>query len=700
MAEITKPNYQEIWASSGSVVAPDDSKIRQGWVEEQPASQHENYLQRRQDEAIKYLFQRGVAEWDAGEEYFRNKSVVLLNGKLYLALSNNTNKNPTTSTADWKDLISLSVTDISGLQTQLDSKASKTELTSGLTLKADKTVTVSAGNGLTGGGNLSGNISMSLGTPSNITANSTNFVTNESHGHSIDKASLTTAGVVKLNNTLTSTSTSEALTAAQGKVLYDLASQGGVGALQKANNLSDVASAVASRSNLGLGSASILNSQTGVTDTTAGRLMLMGAFGTGYHISLGETNLNTLVNYGSTYIQGASINATVERGYPTGAEAGVLEVFRISTLGSGAGGVCQRYTNYRTGVSWWRQTSDGNTWTTWHNYWSSSNFDPNTKANTSSLGTAAFKNVGTNAGDVVMDGGYGIGRGSNHLNDFNDVTIPNGFYNWGMSSSNKPSGIPNYGIAIVSGGVGGITSNHRARWLIDLNSDRFWFQRSVNMAAWTAPQEIYHTGNLPTTATRWPTWNEVTSKPTTFAPSSHTHAWGEISGKPATFPPVIGTAANQAKAGNWIPSYNDVSKNYTAGTAIRVGRAKAVNLITFGRDNWGTVAVMRAGSSGTIRNQLNFIWKNGGSNAARILKNGSQVWIIGPADKPAAASTVDLAVALGDTLTLQIRLGSPATDGSPITTTWEVFSGSSAPLMSTEYVKGNSSHTDFPNGQW
>lgn len=32
---------------------------------------------------------------------------------------------------------------------------------------------------------------------------------------------------------------------------------------------------------------------------------------------------------------------------------------------------------------------------------------------------------------------------------------------------------------------------------------------------------------------RWPTWSEVTGKPSTFAPSAHTHAWSEISGKPS-----------------------------------------------------------------------------------------------------------------------------------------------------------------------
>lgn len=33
---------------------------------------------------------------------------------------------------------------------------------------------------------------------------------------------------------------------------------------------------------------------------------------------------------------------------------------------------------------------------------------------------------------------------------------------------------------------------------------------------------------VPDYATRWPAWGEVTGKPTTFAPSAHTHAWSDI----------------------------------------------------------------------------------------------------------------------------------------------------------------------------
>lgn len=36
--------------------------------------------------------------------------------------------------------------------------------------------------------------------------------------------------------------------------------------------------------------------------------------------------------------------------------------------------------------------------------------------------------------------------------------------------------------------------------------------------------------DTPTTATRWPRWSEVTSKPSTFTPSSHTHSYLPLSG--------------------------------------------------------------------------------------------------------------------------------------------------------------------------
>ena len=47
---------------------------------------------------------------------------------------------------------------------------------------------------------------------------------------------------------------------------------------------------------------------------------------------------------------------------------------------------------------------------------------------------------------------------------------------------------------------------------------------SANSVAWA------NVSSKPATATRWPSWSEVTGKPSTFAPSSHTHSYLPLSG--------------------------------------------------------------------------------------------------------------------------------------------------------------------------
>lgn len=90
-----------------------------------------------------------------------------------------------------------------------------------LLLKVDKTTIITAGNGLAGGGNLYQSRTITLGTPSKITSTTTNTVSATSHTHEIDKASTEVAGVVQLNNTLTSPSINQAATAATVKKLQD-----------------------------------------------------------------------------------------------------------------------------------------------------------------------------------------------------------------------------------------------------------------------------------------------------------------------------------------------------------------------------------------------------------------------------------------------------------------------------------------------
>ncbi len=90
---------------------------------------------------------------------------------------------------------------------------------------ATKNITITAGNGLTGGGDLSANRAFALGTPSQITATSTNTVTTTSHTHAIDKASLTVAGIVQLNSATNSNAENLAATPKAVNAAYDRATQ-------------------------------------------------------------------------------------------------------------------------------------------------------------------------------------------------------------------------------------------------------------------------------------------------------------------------------------------------------------------------------------------------------------------------------------------------------------------------------------------
>ncbi|MRN39398.1 hypothetical protein GJU80_13175, partial [Neisseria brasiliensis] len=131
----------------------------------------------------------------------------------------------TVVTADWLNAVQ---GEIVGLITGLNAKVNGAvpnqmyrAIANALAEKANANTTITAGTGLTGGGNLSANRTITLGTPSTITATSGNTVAASSHSHAIDKASTTAAGIVQLNNTLTSSATNQALTAAMGKKLQD-----------------------------------------------------------------------------------------------------------------------------------------------------------------------------------------------------------------------------------------------------------------------------------------------------------------------------------------------------------------------------------------------------------------------------------------------------------------------------------------------
>lgn len=108
MAIVNKPdmNYGT-WAENGNIEIPSSEKVEEGWVIEKPLNEHMNWVQNRQDKMLQYLNQRGMAEWDFRTDYPKDAYVVRA-GILYQALSQNTDKDPTTNTEIWKQPFALS----------------------------------------------------------------------------------------------------------------------------------------------------------------------------------------------------------------------------------------------------------------------------------------------------------------------------------------------------------------------------------------------------------------------------------------------------------------------------------------------------------------------------------------------------------------------------------------------------------------
>lgn len=77
--------------------------------------------------------------------------------------------------------------------------------------KVDKITSITTGEGLTGGGTLSENLVIALGTPSTITQSSTNTTTANSHSHAIDTATTTQAGIVTLSHETNGTNKTKAV---------------------------------------------------------------------------------------------------------------------------------------------------------------------------------------------------------------------------------------------------------------------------------------------------------------------------------------------------------------------------------------------------------------------------------------------------------------------------------------------------------
>lgn len=248
MPLFTKPQFNNVWAATGTKLTPSNAKISQGWVVEIPPYEYDNWIQGRQDQLLAHLNQVGIPMWDQTVEYQAGKSYVqgATSGVVYRAVTTNTNVNPeldiqgnwsvafeaqgtallksqnladvpdkaaarnnlgipTTIFYDGRYLVKTEnladVPNKATARTNLGLGNSSTRdvgTGSGTVAAGDDTRIVNAvqtsrqvnsGNGLTGGGNLTADRTISLGTPSTVTATSTNAVAGTTHYHALDVSS-------------------------------------------------------------------------------------------------------------------------------------------------------------------------------------------------------------------------------------------------------------------------------------------------------------------------------------------------------------------------------------------------------------------------------------------------------------------------------------------------------------------------------
>lgn len=272
--------------------------------------------------------------------------------------------------------------------------------------KAPAARILTAGNGLTGGGTLEANRTFTLGTPSAITKDSINSVSTTSHSHQLvvtpaDIGAAPAASSIVAGNGLTG---------------------GGTLAASRTVALGTPSKLTAGTSNAVQATSHTheLDTQTSATDSTAGRMLLVGAFGLG-----GGAPGMTAYGFASNFnvIDGANITLTVDKAMANGPLGAAVNAYvgqlRVSRRSLPAGvSVVQEL--FASGFAWIRYGSGDPGSTTWQD-WELNLTDK-------TINTQSAPNDAT-AGRILTVGNA-FGLGSDNLlgtADLNTVKAP-GFY--------------------------------------------------------------------------------------------------------------------------------------------------------------------------------------------------------------------------------------------------------------------------------
>jgi hypothetical protein len=92
--------------------------------------------------------------------------------------------------------------------------------------------------------------------------------------------------------------------------------------------------------------------------------------------------------------------------------------------------------------------------------------------------------------------------------------------------------------------------------------------------------------------TRWPTWSEVSGKPTTFTPASHTHTISQVSDLHASWDAIL-KAAPSGYVTRW-PSIGEVTGKQSLAIKLNGGTTEGTNLFTYNGTAAKTVNITAA----------------------------------------------------------------------------------------------------------
>ena len=103
MTQYSKPSPVPVWAESGEKIQPSNAEVQVGWPLSSvpPSRQRFNWVLNYVMQAVRYLMQRGMPEWDAAEDYRVNDRVMGSDGNTYKCIQAGIGKNPIAAPTYW-----------------------------------------------------------------------------------------------------------------------------------------------------------------------------------------------------------------------------------------------------------------------------------------------------------------------------------------------------------------------------------------------------------------------------------------------------------------------------------------------------------------------------------------------------------------------------------------------------------------------